>query len=266
MSQFPLLYTDFAKYYDLLEGQYREYDKESQWLRRLVDSNNAKLILDISCGTGRHLEGLVKVDDDVDYVGMDASPQMVSITKKKLSARNQTQTLVADFLSTPFRNEAFDFVICMYWSLAGLNHSQASKLFANVSRVLKYDGIFVFDVENADGIKENLLNRPFIDAFFEDQVTNLFVTRVNFSRKIESDLVDWQSYYLMLDQRDRPARMVEDRMNLRFYSQSTLKSMLEECNLSVLDLSSSPEGNYYEGSPSLYFVTRKKESVKTNSS
>jgi ubiquinone/menaquinone biosynthesis C-methylase UbiE len=256
---FPKLYTSLAKYYDRLEGQYRDYEVEGQWLRCLLQNAKSTRIIDISCGTGRHLEGITGAETSLQYeyvVAMDASKEMTQIALDRLSQRSKTETLRGDFLNIPFPDKSFDFAICMYWSLAGLEHEQAKTLFHEVSRILQDSGILVFDVENAEGIKENLLEEPFIDSFFPDPDASSSIIRANLSRKVEPDLVDWHAYYLI--ERDGVSELINDEMKLRFYSRSTLESFLSDSGFFVKSVSSSPGGNYIEKSPSLYFIAQKK--------
>jgi ubiquinone/menaquinone biosynthesis C-methylase UbiE len=255
MSAPPKLYYEFAKYYDRLESQYRDYAKEALWIRKLLESNRADRLIDISCGTGRHLQDIVKGRSLANYVGMDASLQMIEMTKARLTSVQNVTILAGDFLRIPFRKSSFDSVICMYWSLAGLNHPQVKELFLEVARILLPSGLFIFDVENAEGIKENLLNSPFIDAFFFDSEIGSDVIRINFSKKIEPDVVDWHSYYLI--ETEGISQLFNDEMKLRFYSKGTLESFLAEAGFRILEVSSSPGGKYEPGSPSLYFAVEK---------
>lgn len=255
MSSSPKLYTNFAKYYDRLESQYRDYKKEREWIQELLESNDSKRLIDVSCGTGRHLEGIVKQERQRQYVAIDVSPEMIKISKERLARLQQTEILASDFLRIPFRSGSFDSAICMYWSLAGLDHPQAEQLFLEVARILRPSGLFIFDVENAEGIKENLLNSPFIDAFFSDPETGSNIIRANFSKKTLPDVVDWHAYYLV--ETDGVSELINDKMNLRFYSKRALESLLDEARFKVLRVSSSPGGKYESGSPSLYFVAQK---------
>jgi ubiquinone/menaquinone biosynthesis C-methylase UbiE len=256
LSTQPKLYTEFAKYYDRLESQYRDYSQEARWIEAILEANNSQRLIDVSCGTGSHLEGLLKLRKERQYVGMDFSSEMVRITHTRLgNLPTSREILRADFLSVPFRSGSFDSAICMYWSLAGLDHFQTKQLFSEVSRVLEPSGLFIFDVENAEGIKENLLGLPFIDAFFSDPETDLSVIRVNLSTKIAPDVVDWHAYYLL--EREGISELINDEMTLRFYSRSTLEAILDEFGFNVKEVSSSPLGGYHVGSPSLYCVAQK---------
>jgi len=251
--EFPKLYTEFAKYYDRLESQYRNYQQESEWLIGILEKHNCVDVIDVSCGTGSHLALLQK--EDLNLYGIDASNQMVQLAKKKLAHGKETSLSLADFLHIPFRKEAFDASLCMYWSLAGLNQNLVKYLFSEVASVLKSGGIFVFDTENSEGIKESLLDSPFLDAFFTDSDENVAIIRANFSTKVDSDLVDWRAYYLL--EQGGVSELRTDRMNLRFYSKSQLELLLRETGFRTLQVASGPEREYKQNSPSLYFIAEK---------
>lgn len=250
--EFPKLYTKFAKYYDRLENQYRDYLKESEWIAGLLEKNGCNEVVDISCGTGSHLAILRNHVDSLNFVGMDASKEMIALARQKLAT---VPLILADFLHVPFRGESFDAALCMYWSLAGLNDQLVKSLFAQTFYLLKRGGIFLFDTENAEGIKENLLNAPFIDGFFTDAKENQVVIRANFSTKVKPDLVDWRSYYLL--ETEGVSELENDRMNLRFYSRKDLESLLTMTGFETAQVLSGPGVEYVENSPSLYFVAQK---------
>jgi SAM-dependent methyltransferase len=250
--EFPKLYTEFAKYYDRLENQYRDYPRESQWIADLLIERQCRDVIDLSCGTGNHLAILRKIMPQVNLIGMDASREMILLAEKKME---KVPLIMSDFLHFPFRKGTFDAALCMYWSLAGLNESLVRNLFAQASYILKPGGTFVFDTESAEGIKENLLNAPFIDGFFNDPEENIAVIRANFSTKVEPDLVDWRAYYLL--ETDGVSELKTDRMNLRFYSRNKLESYLEESGFKVSKIFSGPGVDYFEKSPSLYFIAEK---------
>jgi ubiquinone/menaquinone biosynthesis C-methylase UbiE len=251
--EFPKLYTEFAKYYDRLEYQYRDYPKESEWIAALLEERRCKDVLDLSCGTGSHLLLLRERASKLNFAGMDASKQMVGLARKKLG--RQLPLLLADFLHVPFRGNSFDAALCLYWSIAGLNESLVSDLFSEANSVLADGGLFILDTENAEGIKENLLNAPFIDGFFQDQDEGLFVIRANFSTKRKPDLVDWHSYYLL--EKNGVSELTTDRMNLRFYSKDRLVALLEKAGFRTIEVLSGPGEKFVCNSPSIYFIAEK---------
>lgn len=249
--KFPKLYTELAKYYDRLESQYRDYPLEAKWLNEILENRNAKSVIDISCGTGSHLLGLVSEGLRKQFVATDVSREMIGLAGKKLSS--EVSLARADFLSQPFKRESFDAAICMYWSIAGLDEALVGKLFSETNRILKTGGVFIFDTENADGIKEELLNVPFIDSYFPDGKDA--VIRANFSSKVAPDLVDWHAYYLL--ESYGVSELVNDRMNLRFYGRAQLEKLLEKTGFKTIEVLSGPEKKFEPDSPSLYFVCEK---------
>ena len=267
MIEFPKLYSDFAKYYDRLEGQYRNYPRESLWLKEILDVFECKQVLDVSCGTATHILDLARSfgSRTRNLLAMDASKEMLLEAKRKesksLDLKSPPGFLRADFLAIPFRKESFDAAVCMYWSLAGLEESQVVTLFKEINSILKLRGLFIFDVENSEGIKRNLIGSPFIDSFFEDPEEKLFVIRANFSTLTEKDLVDWRAYYLV--EREGVSELINDRMKLRFYSRSQLEKLLLEAGFRTAKVLSGPGEEYREGSFSLYFVAEK-GSVSSN--
>jgi SAM-dependent methyltransferase len=226
-----------------------------------LDEHGSRKVIDISCGTGSHLVNLLKRGANEEFIGIDASEEMIRLAREKLIEYmgNFVSLIRADFLHPPFTGGSFDAVLCLYWSLAGLNENLVRKLFFEVAVLTKRNGIFVFDTENAEGIKENLLNYPFIDAFFpatdSSGKENSMLIRANFSKKIAPDLVDWHAYYLL--EHDGVSQMKTDRMNLRFYSKGQLESLLREAGFKVLEVLSGPFLKYAKGSSSLYFIARK---------
>lgn len=248
--EFPKLYTEFAKYYDRLESQYRNYELEAKWLGELIYERKVKDIVDVSCGTASHL-ALLSKKTGLSCHAIDASAEMISVARSKLS--RDVELLRADFTSSPYRMDSFDAAICMYWSLAGLDEKLVRKLFYEVHSILRAGGLFVFDVENSEGIKEDRINVPFIDSFFEDG--NVAVVRTNFSTKSSNDTVDWQAYYMV--EKDGISELKTDRMSLRFYSRKQLQSILTETGFKTINVLSAPYKEYEEHSPSLYFLAEK---------
>lgn len=66
-----------------------------------------KTILDIGCGTGRHLIPLVKLGFNV--VGIDFSKEMIKIAKNKIKENKlKADFVVADARHLPFKDKKFD--------------------------------------------------------------------------------------------------------------------------------------------------------------
>jgi ubiquinone/menaquinone biosynthesis C-methylase UbiE len=250
--EFPKLYTELAKYYDSLESQYRNYGEEAIWLHSILNNGRISNVIDISCGSASHLHAIGAHAPKYDLYAMDASKEMVQVARSKLTSE-KVDLMRSDFLNMPIRDGSFDAAICMYWSIAGLDEELAKTLFSRVSSILRPGGLFIFDTENSEGIREELLGVPFIDALIEQQGSA--IVRANFSTRKESDLVDWRAFYLV--ETSGHSALIEDQMNLRFYSKEQIQRLLKETGFRLKEVLSSGLREYYAISPTLYFIAEK---------
>ena len=79
-------------------------DLEAQLLLRLLKPVRGERVLDIGCGTGRHLSMFLEIG--LDITGLDASPYMLDIARKKLGHRAELHQGLAEDL--PFEDNSFD--------------------------------------------------------------------------------------------------------------------------------------------------------------
>jgi ubiquinone/menaquinone biosynthesis C-methylase UbiE len=79
-------------------------DLEEQLIARLLQPVRGERILDIGCGTGRNLVSFLEMGFDV--AGLDASPYMLDIARKKLAHRAELFKGFAEDL--PFEDNSFD--------------------------------------------------------------------------------------------------------------------------------------------------------------
>lgn len=112
-------------------------------------------ILDISTGPGYLPIEIVKLNSNLDIVGMDLSPKMVEIARgnaKRVGAKNVTFEL-SDANELPYGDDSFDFIL----STAALHHwHDRESVFNNINRVLKKDGIcWIYDLRR-DATKDEI--------------------------------------------------------------------------------------------------------------
>jgi len=68
-------------------------------------------VLDVGCGTGATLEAIVGAHPDVRAWGIDLSPEMIAVARKRLGEAVQLQ--VADAEHLPIPDAAVDLVVCV---------------------------------------------------------------------------------------------------------------------------------------------------------
>ncbi len=112
-------------------------------IRNLVPDVSGQRVLDAGCGPGGFSEWLV--EQGAQAVGIDASPKMLSIARERM-ADNATFYLAdlaqpLDFLES----QSFDLVVA---SLVISYIEDLSSLFAELARLLKSGGLFIFSTHH----------------------------------------------------------------------------------------------------------------------
>src|SRR4029453_3515154 len=145
-------YAKLDRFYDGAMGDQTEM---GACLRRLIRQHKAgaRTLLELACGTGAILKILAK---SYEVAGLDVSPQMLSLARKKLPhVRFYRKDMVSFELATKF-----DVIICVFDSINHvLNFTDWQKIFRNAARHLEKDGLFLFDI-NTEAKLERLINAP----------------------------------------------------------------------------------------------------------
>jgi SAM-dependent methyltransferase len=125
------------------------------YIHRLVRRHTpkARTLLELGCGTGAILKILAK---SYDVAGLDVSPQMLALARKKLPhVRFYRKDMVRFKLAAKF-----DVIICVFDSINHvLKFTDWQKIFRNAARHLEEDGLFLFDI-NTEAKLERLINAP----------------------------------------------------------------------------------------------------------
>ena len=145
-------YGKLDRFYDAAMGDRTEM---ASYIRRLICQHKpkARTLLELACGTGAILKVLAK---SYDVAGLDVSPQMLSLARKKLPhVRFHRKDMVRFELG-----KQFDVIICVFDSINHvLKFAGWQKVFRNAARHLEKDGLFLFDI-NTEAKLERLINAP----------------------------------------------------------------------------------------------------------
>lgn len=158
-------YGVFAPIYDRLTENV-EYEARAKYIVDILDSNAVKgvHIVDLACGTGSITEWLIKLGFNV--TGVDISADMLTIAQNKLSGYEGRYSLVLSDIKNFEPVSKADAVVCC---LDSINHLTSKKdvqsTFNLVKSYLKYDGLFVFDVNTLYKHQKVLADNTFV---FED--------------------------------------------------------------------------------------------------
>jgi malonyl-CoA O-methyltransferase len=143
--------------FDRAAATYEEFsivqsDIAQQLLQRIVevDAPPPRKILDLGCGTGQLTHRLARHYRGSHVTGVDLSPAMVRLAKSRRRLWSRTQFLCADMERLPFAQASIDLVV----SNLALQWCDAPTVFAEVARVLRPGGHFLFATFGPDTLKE----------------------------------------------------------------------------------------------------------------
>jgi len=158
----------------------------------IFKEKNFSKILDLGCGTGRHIVFLAA--EGFDVYGVDISESGLEITKKRLEELGKEPKLkVNDMASLDFEDNFFDAIISIYV----INHAKIEKfrkIISEVKRILKKGGLFVFivlsDKDGWFGKGEEIEKNTFLPTMFPDEAD---VSHHYFSEKeLRNELKDFK--------------------------------------------------------------------------
>ena len=148
------------EYYDgiMAAGQFDAFARD---LVARVSAHPAAGVLELACGTGVATRRLrERLPDDVRLVATDLSEAMLGFAQRKLAGTPGIEWRQADAGALPFADAEFGAVLCAFGVMFP---PDKKKLFAEVRRVLKAGGGFVFNVW--DGIEANVAGRTTNEVF-----------------------------------------------------------------------------------------------------
>ena len=143
-EQVTQMFDTISKNYDGL-NRVISFGADVKWRKKVVailTEKQPKTILDIATGTGDLAINLVKTGAEK-IVGLDISPGMLEVGKKKIAERNLGQTIemiVGDSENLPFDDNSFDAITVAF---GVRNFENLEKGLLEIHRVLKPMGTFV---------------------------------------------------------------------------------------------------------------------------
>jgi SAM-dependent methyltransferase len=143
-------FANYSAYYDLIYSD-KDYSAEVAYVDRLIKKHNpnAKSILNLGCGTGKHDFYFSKLGYEV--VGMDLSQDMVNIAKSNFQTSN-VQFQQGDIRSIRLDHK-FDVVVSLFHVLSYQTSNEDVKAsFATARAHLTEGGIFICDYWYGPGV------------------------------------------------------------------------------------------------------------------
>lgn len=135
------MFNKSAAYYDMLYS-FKDYAAEADKVRRAIDAakqSHGCRLLDIACGTGRHLAHL---EQHFDAEGLDLDPELLALPKHRLPNLRFTQADMVDFDV----GRTFDAIVCLFSSIGYVGTLERLRLTArNLARHLDPGGVVLIE-------------------------------------------------------------------------------------------------------------------------
>ena len=126
-----------ADLYDPLYATFKDYPAEVERLRELIGDRGT--LLDVACGTGKHLELL---REHYDVAGLDLDPGLLAIARDRLPGVELHEGDVTDF----DLGRRFDVVTCLFSSIGyAVTVERLNAAVAAMARHLEPDGLLIVE-------------------------------------------------------------------------------------------------------------------------
>lgn len=139
---------------DLGSRRIETIDSTVKWI--LENSENKQLnILDLGCGPGLYSEKLAQKGHKV--TGVDFSTNSIAYAKEEAKKKNlDIIYLKENYINLDLEENSFDLVILIFTDFGPLLPKEREQLLSNIKRLLKPNGIFIFDVLNDKKIENKI--------------------------------------------------------------------------------------------------------------
>jgi ubiquinone/menaquinone biosynthesis C-methylase UbiE len=135
------MYKELAKYYDLIYS-WKDYKGESKRIKKLITkykTSAGKKLLDVGCGTGKHLEYF---KDDFSCTGCDLNTEMLEIARENVKDVHFTQ---ADMITLDLKPK-YDVIICLFSSIGHVKtYDNLEQTIQNFSNHLEKGGVVIIE-------------------------------------------------------------------------------------------------------------------------
>ncbi|MDG6901065.1 MAG: class I SAM-dependent methyltransferase [Nitrososphaerota archaeon] len=199
-------YNELAPYYDYIYS-WKDYRKEAATIERLIQKHKksaGKALLDVGCGTGKHIQHL---RHRFDCVGVDASAPMLAVAKENVPEVEFVESNMLDFNL----GRRFDVVLCLFSGMGYLKtRDEARKAIFNFAEHMKDGAVLIIEpwFRRSDWTKGSVHMQTY-DA------EGLKIARVGFSDADGEFAVADESY--LIAEEGKGTKYVRDMQRLRFF-------------------------------------------------
>jgi len=220
----------YSKYYNLLYKD-KNYKEEFDYINGIINkySRDSKTVLDIGCGTGRHLKFFKDIGYDV--FGVDLSENMIKEAKNYLS---QDDGLICSSASEFRIDKKFDIIVSLFHVVSyQVLNVELKNIFKNVKEHLADDGLFIFDFWYGPAV---LTDPPVvkIKRLEDDEIKIIRVTEPVMHPN--TNVIDVNFEVLINDKITDKVEVINETHNMRYFFLPEIEMFTEFAELQIVNL------------------------------
>ena len=214
------MYKEYAKIYDLIYSD-KDYKKEARKVINLVKKykkSDGKELLEVACGTGKHLEYFRK---NFHVTGLDINAQMLKIAKKRL---HNISLIRGDMINFNL-NKKFDVILCLFSSIGYVKtYENLEKTIRNFSKHLKKNGIVIIDPWFTKSSYK--VGFPHLKIYSDDKIK---IARAAISKRIDN--ISILDFHFLVAEKNKEVKHFVDRHELGLFEDSKVLQIMEQSGL-----------------------------------
>lgn len=220
------MYNDFAYIYDTLVFDI-DYDFYIKQILKKANENDIKTdrILEFGVGTGNLAKKLS--DYSKEYIGVDLSEEMLSVAYEKLINKDNIKLLscdINDFETDKKFNMAVSTLDTINYIL---EEDELLRIFKKINSLIEDGGLFVFDINSENKLKEVLGNNTYVYEY-----KNIFYTWQNFFDE-EENIVDFLLDFFIKE--DGVYHRITEEQSEKIYPLDKIIELLKKSNFKKID-------------------------------
>jgi len=224
-------FDELAQYYDLLYS-FKNYEAEANLIIKLINqykTTNGNTLLDIACGTGKHLNTLKR---HFKCIGTDLNEKMLDIARINVP---EVEFRQADMVSFSL-NQTFDVITCLFSSIGYVKtYDKLTSTWENISKHLTIGGVAI--VEPWFMKEQYKVGYPHMTIYDGDEVK---ISRMNVSMVI--GMLSILDFHYLVAVRDQEVKYFQEHHELAMFEKEKILEIMNEVGLEAYFLTTPPIG------------------------
>lgn len=227
-------FGEYAACYDLLYRD-KDYVAEAAFVAGLIrqhftDSARTPDLIDLACGTGRHIIEFARLGYNVE--GSDAAAAMIAQAREAGMAAGLTVRLYNETFQTCDKiGQQYDVALALFASLNYLtSYDDMGLALSNIGKLLTADGIFIFDMWNGDAVEKDYSPRR-EKRICGDNLEVLRISETVLNTAEQTAIVD---FHITLMRNGATACEFSERHPLRYFHLQEMNDLLHANGMEVL--------------------------------